>query len=66
VSQELKELIHRAGIKRVKACLEPSSGDFFYHEFDVTPGDFLEQAEKNYKAGGNAALLNAIRTPRER
>jgi hypothetical protein len=38
----------------------PSDGDFLDYKFELNPDDFLEQAEQDYEAGGNAALLNSI------
>jgi hypothetical protein len=60
MTSELKLLVTELRIEKDLAIALCSSGTFLYHDFDVNPEDFLDQAEEDYEHGGNAALLNAI------
>ncbi len=52
MSVELRQLVQAVGIKRRTAVLIADAGDFLDYEFEVTPEDFLDQAEQDYDTGG--------------
>jgi hypothetical protein len=60
MASELKLLVAELRIEKDLAIALYGAGTFLYHDFDVNPEDFVEQAEEDYEHGGNAALLNAI------
>jgi len=56
----LRDLILFVGLKRGKAIVLLSGGLSLWHEFDISPEDFLQQAEDDFELGGNNARLNAL------
>jgi len=60
-SQELRDLIQMLGLKKdeVVADGEPG-GRILNHQFDVSPEEFLLQAERDFEAGGNSRRLNSL------
>jgi len=61
MSAELKVLVKELGLLASKLTKVPSGGiRLIGPDFDVCPEEFLEQAENDYEAGGNALMLNAI------
>jgi hypothetical protein len=61
-SQEIamRDLCQAVGVKRDKAIVILSSGTSLSHEFDVSPTEFLQQAEDDFELGGNNARLNSL------
>lgn len=60
MSEQLKHLIDELKINRDQAVKVDSGGDRLHHSFEVDPRDFLDQAERDFEAGGNSTLLNSI------
>ncbi len=54
--RRLKDLIELVGIDKSRATALPSGGESLDHTFDVSPEDFLEQAERDYESGAFIAL----------
>ena len=60
-SQELKDLIRVLGLKKEEVVVDGEpSGRMLRHEFDVSPEEFLLQAERDFEAGGNSRRLNSL------
>jgi hypothetical protein len=49
---QLREIFQRLGLRREAASVLLSSGESLFHEFDVSPEEFLQQAEDDFEAGG--------------
>ena len=58
--EELRLFLVALALNKDKAITVAKGGQFLDHKFDVSPEDFLDQAEQDYDAGGTTALLNAI------
>jgi hypothetical protein len=60
MNSNLKTLISALGIDANRASIGVFDLEYVAHYFDVSPQDFLEQAEEDFETGGNASLLNSI------
>lgn len=57
---EIRSFIADLALNMESATTISKGGQFLKYKFDVNPEDFLEQAEKDFEAGGAATLLNSI------
>lgn len=64
MSKDLHSLVSQLGITKDRALALCSGGIILNHDFDVSPEQFLEQAEDDYESGGSPALLNSITNAR--
>jgi len=60
ITNDITLLLKELGIQKNKAILLPSDGEDLNFEFEISPEEFLEQAEQDYETNGNSAFLNSI------
>jgi hypothetical protein len=57
---ELRKIVQALGLRRGAIIVHFDGGGWLQHEFEVSPEDFLQQAEDDFESGGNASRLNAL------